>query len=63
MPPKLKCIHSEAIHFDKFLYLLYVFGQIDPNKNSVDLKQTPQNAASDQGLQCLPLIQQYYTHS
>ena len=26
--------------------------------NSVDPDQTPQNAASDQGLHCLPLIQQ-----
>ena len=27
--------------------------------NSVDPDQTPQNAASDQSLHCLPLIQQY----
>ena len=26
--------------------------------NSVDPDQTPQNAASDQGLHCLPLVQQ-----
>ena len=31
--------------------------------NIVDPDQTPQNAASDQGLHCLPLIQQFYTHS
>ena len=31
--------------------------------NSVDPDQTPQNAASNQGLHCLPLIQQFYTHS
>ena len=31
--------------------------------NSVDPDQTPQNAASDQGLHCLPLIQHFYTHS
>ena len=31
--------------------------------NSTDPDQTPQNAASDPGLQCLPLIQQFYTHS
>ena len=30
--------------------------------NSVDPDQTPQNAASDQGLHCLPYIQQYVTH-
>ena len=29
--------------------------------NSVDPDQTPQNAASDQGPHCLPLIQQFYT--
>ena len=27
--------------------------------NSLDPDQTPQNAASDQGLHCLPLIQQF----
>ena len=31
--------------------------------NSVDPDQTPQNAASDQGLHFLPLTQQFYTHS
>ena len=31
--------------------------------NSADLDQTLQNAASDQGLHCLPLTQQFYTHS
>ena len=30
--------------------------------NSVDLDQTPQNAASDQGLHCLQLIQRYFRH-
>ena len=30
--------------------------------NSVDPDQTPQKAASDQGLHCLPLIQQFKTH-
>ena len=29
--------------------------------NSVDPAQILQNAASDQGLHCLPLIQQFYT--
>ena len=29
--------------------------------NSVDPDQTPQNAASDQGLHCFPLIQQFDT--
>ena len=31
--------------------------------NSVDLNQMPQNAASDQGLQCLPLTQQFIKKS
>ena len=31
--------------------------------NRVDPDQTPQNAASDQVLHCLSLIQQFYTHS
>ena len=30
--------------------------------NSVDPDQMPQNAASDQGLHCLPLVQQYFKH-
>ena len=30
--------------------------------NSVDPDQTPQYAASDQGLHCLPYIQQYFKH-
>ena len=30
--------------------------------NRVDPDQTPQDAASDQGLHCLPLIQQLKTH-
>ena len=30
--------------------------------NSVDPDQMPQNAASEQGLHCLPLIQQYFRH-
>ena len=31
--------------------------------NSVEPDQTPQNAASDQVLRCLPHTQQFYTHS
>ena len=30
--------------------------------NSVDPDQMLQNAASDQGLHCLPLIQRYFKH-
>ena len=45
----------------KLPYLLYVFEQT--SANSIDPNQTPQNAASDQDLHCLPLIQQFYTYS
>ena len=31
--------------------------------NSLDSDQTPQNAASDQGLHCLPITDKFYTHS
>ena len=31
--------------------------------NSIDSDQTPQNAVSDQGLRCLPLIQQFLNSS
>ena len=31
-------------------------------ENRLDQDQTPQNAASDQGLHCLPLVQQYIKH-
>ena len=31
--------------------------------NSVAPDQTPHHAASDQGLHCLPLVQQFYTYS
>ena len=31
--------------------------------NTVDQDQPQQNAACDQGLHCLPLIHQFYTHS
>ena len=43
-------------------YLIYVFGLTGLSKQCRP-DQTPQNAASDQGLLCLPLIQQVYTHS
>ena len=35
------------------------YPSIETLANSVDSDQTPQNAASDQGLYCLPLIQQF----
>ena len=51
-----------GVGFIKSSNLLYVFGQTG-RENSIDLDQTPQNAASDQGLHCLPLAKQFYTHS
>ena len=54
-------IISEGFELMKLPYLLYVFRQT--LENSVDPDQTLQNAASDYGLHCFPLIQQFYTHS
>ena len=48
--------------FDLSKFLLYVLGQKGLSKQCAP-DQTPQNAASDQGLHCLPLIQHFYTHS
>ena len=39
------------------------YSDIQARANMLDPDQTPQNAASDQGLHCLPLTQQFYTHS
>ena len=46
--------------------MVYLDYHIDPKywarhawANSVDPDQTPQSAASDQGLHCLPIIQQF----
>ena len=53
---------SEGVPFDKITVLsLYLDRQTIAN--SVDSDQMPQTAVSDQGLHCLPLIQQYYIHS
>ena len=55
------CGGGGGVHLIKLPYSLYVFGKTGLNKQcSPD--QAPQNAASDQGLHCLPLIQQFYTH-
>ena len=43
-------------------YLSQIFGK-QAWANSVDQDQMPQNAASDLGLHCLPLIQQYLDKS
>ena len=53
---------SKWVDLIKLPYLLYVFGQT-AWANSLDPDQTPQNAASDQGLHCLPLTQLFYIHS
>ena len=48
---------------NKILYLPYVYRQT-AWANGVDPDETPQNAASHQGLHCMPLIQQFlYTTS
>ena len=44
--PKLQTYRSDPKYWDRQAWA-----------NCVDLDQTPQNAASDQGLHCLPLLQ------
>ena len=45
-------------------YLIsYKIGTFTPDKNSVDLDQMLQNAASDQGLHCLSLIRQCFLNT
>ena len=41
------------------IFTVRMFGIDRPEKNSVDPNQIPQNAACDQGLLCLLLIQQF----
>ena len=53
---------SEEVDLMKLPYLLFVLAHTHLS-NSVDPDRTPQKAASDQGLHCLPLTQQFYTHS
>ena len=52
---------SEGIRFHRITYSTYPERQA--RANSADPDQTPQNAASDLGLHCLPLNQKFYTHS
>ena len=52
---------SEGIRFDQNTVLKY--SERQALANNVDPAQTPQNAASDQFLLCLPLIKHFYTHS
>ena len=55
-------------YLSKYLgYILYQVGLYlniltDRRANSVDLDQLPQNALSDQGLDCLLLTQQFQAH-
>ena len=44
----------------RYVYLLLLSSWTYIWANSVDPDQMPQNAASDQGLHCLPLILQFY---
>ena len=48
--------------FDQ-ISVLTLYIRKDKPEHSVNPDQTPQNAASDLGLHCLPLIQQLYTRS
>ena len=52
---------SEVVDLIKLSYFTYSDRQT--GENSVDLDQKPQNGAFDQGLYCLSLAQQFYTHS
>ena len=45
------------LHWNYRIYLEY--SDKSARTNSVDLDQTPRNAASDLGLHCLPLTQQF----
>ena len=49
---------SEGVDFIKLPYLLNVFGHTGLSKQCKH--QTPQNAASDQGLRCLTLDEEKY---
>ena len=50
------------VRFDQIIVLTVRIREKKAWANSVDPVQTPQNAASDQGIHCLPLIQQFNTH-
>ena len=50
-----------GVHFDQTVLTLRFLDR-QALANRVDPDQTPQNAASDQGLHCLPLNQQFYHH-
>ena len=54
---------GEGVRFDKITVLTLRIRADRPEQNSLDPDQTPQKAASDQGLHCLLLTQQFYTHS
>ena len=51
---------SEGFNLIKLPYFTY--SERHACANSVDPDQTPQNAASDQGLHCLPPTHQFYIH-
>ena len=51
---------SEGVDLIILPYLLDTHSERQTWVNSVDPYQTPQNAASDQGLHSLPLVQQFY---
>ena len=50
---------SEGVDFIKPSHLLYIFEKADLSKQC---RRTPQNMASDQAVQCLPIIWLFYVH-
>ena len=48
---------------DLIIFPYFTYSDRQASANCVDPDQTPKYAASDQGLHCLPITQQIYTHS
>ena len=53
-------VSAQILNRRKMPYFTSVLEQTD--LSSVHPDQTPENAASDQGLHCLPLTQQFFAH-
>ena len=51
---------THYFHFYKITILILIYWDGNPLANSADPDQTPHNAASDQDLLCLLLIQHFY---
>ena len=53
-------IYSQCLkHLQTTVFTLSIWTKLDSPKQTVDPDQMPLNAASDQGLRCLPLMQQF----